>query len=60
MEAMKRGMVQRAGRQEPAQARGLPGAMSDRTAQGVALLITLLSFGGLAYGINALFSALGQ
>lgn len=60
MEAMKQGMVQLAGRQEPAQARGLLGVMSERTAQGVALLITLLSFGGLAYGLNALFSALSQ
>ncbi len=60
MEAMKRGMVQLGGRQAPAQARGLLGTMSERTAQVVALLITLLSFGGLAYGINALFTALGQ
>lgn len=60
MEAMNRGMAQVPGRQEAVKPHGLLGQLSERTAQMIALVITLLTFGGISYAINTLFTSMGQ
>ncbi len=56
MEAMNQGSLQR----QEAAVRGRTGSISERTAQVLALLITLGTFGTIAYAIDALFRSLGQ
>jgi hypothetical protein len=58
MEAMNQRAAQVVGRAERAESRGLFGEVSETTALVLAAVITLLTFGTIAYAINALFTAL--
>lgn len=42
------------------QGRGVTSAISERRAQVIAILMTLMVFTGVGYGLNALFTSLGQ
>ncbi|GAB4441455.1 MAG: hypothetical protein OHK0015_38760 [Chloroflexi bacterium OHK40] len=47
-------------RRSSAVARGIFGELNERLAQLIAVLITTSVFGALAYGLNALFTTMGQ
>ncbi len=59
MEAMNHRTSQMIGGEGRTEPRGLFGEVSETTALVLAGVITLLTFGAIAYGINALFTALG-
>ncbi|MCS6879891.1 MAG: hypothetical protein RMK84_12820 [Oscillochloridaceae bacterium] len=59
MEAMNQRVSQVARRDGRTESRGLFGEVSETTALVLAGVITLLTFGGIAYAINALFMLLG-
>lgn len=59
MEAMNQRVSQVAGRDGRTESRGLFGEVSEKTALVLAGVITLLTFGTIAYALNALFMALG-
>ncbi len=59
MEAMNHRTSQMIGGKEGAEPRGLFGEVSETTALVLAAVITLLTFGAIAYALNALFTALG-
>jgi len=58
MEAMNQRAAQVVGREGRTESRGLFGEVSETTALVLAAVITLLTFGTIAYAINALFTAL--
>ncbi|MCX7791142.1 MAG: hypothetical protein N2378_10930 [Chloroflexaceae bacterium] len=59
MEAMNQRVSQVAGREERIESRGLFGEVSETAALMLAAVITMLTFGAIAYALNALFTALG-
>ncbi|MFQ3661167.1 MAG: hypothetical protein SNJ69_02115 [Chloroflexaceae bacterium] len=59
MEAMNQRAPQMIGLEERTQSRGLFGEVSETTALVLAAVITLLTFGLIAYALNVLFTALG-
>lgn len=59
MEAMNQRTSQMIGVEGGAERRGLFGEVSETTALVLAAVITLLTFGIIAYALNALFTALG-
>jgi hypothetical protein len=46
--------------QDKAQDKGATGNLSLRSAQIIATVATIIFFSGVSYGLNALFTALGQ
>ncbi len=59
MEAMNQRAPQMAGLEERTQSRGLFGEVSETTALVLAAVITLITFGAIAYAIHLLFTSLG-
>ncbi|MGQ9925884.1 MAG: hypothetical protein ACUVS4_03345 [Chloroflexaceae bacterium] len=59
MEAMNQRAAQAVGREGGMESRGLFGEVSETMALVLAAVITLITFGAIAYAINALFTALG-
>jgi hypothetical protein len=59
MEAMNHRTSQMIGGEGRTERRGLFGEVSETTALVLAAVITLLTFGTIAYALNALFTALG-